>query len=239
MQESCPHPPSIYSAGASRFALALLLLPGSWSHAANHFVRAGASGAGVDWARAYGQLPATLMRDDTYYVAAGQYPAYSFNTPGSGLTTIKKATVADHGTVTGWNAAYATGYATFVTLMVERHRRGEQRRHRHAVGQPGLALRLRYEWREARQQRQLESRRGSIQRPIQCVLAVAIHFVPRPRAFVHPHDLLYELILTSPSSRMLGGPGQTLARRGAGCGHLADGDWLTTHAFSTTVHRLG
>src|SRR5262245_4189942 len=75
--------------------------------AATRFVRAGASGAanGSDWTNAYPSLPATLTRGDTYYVAAGTYSGYRFSTPASGTTliTIKKATVADHGTNTGWS----------------------------------------------------------------------------------------------------------------------------------------
>ena len=95
-----------------------LLLLGSLSHAATHYVRAGASGSGSDWANAYGALPASLVRGDTYYVAAGSYPGYSFNTPASGASyiTVKKATAADHGTATGWNAAYGTGVATFGSI---------------------------------------------------------------------------------------------------------------------------
>lgn len=87
------------------------------SHAANRYVRAGASGAnnGTDWTNAYTTLPATLTRGDTYYIADGTYGYYKFNTANSGTTYIyvKKATVADHGTGTGWTDTYGDGTATF------------------------------------------------------------------------------------------------------------------------------
>ena len=95
--------------------LTLLLTPiliGTVSaQAANHFVLAGALGnkSGNDWTNAYTTLPATLIRGDIYYIGAGSYPAYTFDDPHSGTTfiTIKKATVADHGTDVGWQASYA------------------------------------------------------------------------------------------------------------------------------------
>lgn len=93
----------------------LAMFAASGAQAADHFVRAGASGTGTDWSNAYGSLPATLVRGDTYYVAAGSYPGRTFGTAASGTTpiTIKKATVSDHGTATGWNDAYGTGQAAF------------------------------------------------------------------------------------------------------------------------------
>jgi hypothetical protein len=98
-----------------RFIFTILLVSGqllaNHAFAANHYVRAGASGngSGNDWSNAYPSLPQTLVRGDTYYVAAGNYPAYYFNDPlsGSSLITIKKAIASDHGTDTGWQAAYA------------------------------------------------------------------------------------------------------------------------------------
>lgn len=86
------------------------------SLAAVHCVRAGASGTGTgsDWANAYTTLPTHLTRGDTYYVAAGNYSAHDFNDPDSGSTliTVRAATTSDHGTDTGWNAAYQ-GQAVF------------------------------------------------------------------------------------------------------------------------------
>lgn len=78
----------------------------------NCYVRSGATGAatGADWNNAYTALPATLTRGTTYYIAGGTYPGYTANTPASGTTaiTIQAATVASHGTSTGWSSSYAT-----------------------------------------------------------------------------------------------------------------------------------
>jgi hypothetical protein len=53
-------------------AVVLIALP-TMASAANHYVRAGASGngSGADWTNAYTDLPGSLTRGDTYYVAAG------------------------------------------------------------------------------------------------------------------------------------------------------------------------
>lgn len=95
--------------------IALMILSGSISWAADQYVRAGANGTGSDWANAYGKLPATLVRGNTYYVADGSYPGYNFSTPVSGATTItvKKATASAHGTSTGWDSSYGDGVATW------------------------------------------------------------------------------------------------------------------------------
>ena len=95
----------------------LLLLP-SFALASNHYVRAGAAGngSGADWTNAYTDLPASMVRGDTYYVAAGTYSGHAFDDAPSGtaVITIKAATAADHGTVTGWSSNYV-GQATFRT----------------------------------------------------------------------------------------------------------------------------
>lgn len=97
-------------------ALAACMLP-AFASAATHYVRADATGAnnGSDWANAYKTLPSTLVRGDIYYVADGAYAARTFADPVSGSTpiTIKKATVADHGTNTGWSNTYGDGQAVF------------------------------------------------------------------------------------------------------------------------------
>lgn len=100
--------------------VALTLLTGLDAHAANWYVRAGAAGNGTDWNNAYPSLPATLVRGDTYYVADGSYPGRTFGTAVSGTTpiTIKKATVADHGTTTGWVDSYGVGQASFTSGFV-------------------------------------------------------------------------------------------------------------------------
>ena len=99
---------------AAPIILLLAVMPG-W--AADHYVRAGATGnaSGSDWSNAYTALPATLQRGTTYYVASGSYPAHTFNDPESGtsLITIKKASAQDHGTDVGWQAGYGTGQAVF------------------------------------------------------------------------------------------------------------------------------
>ena len=91
------------------------------SQAANKYVRPGATGSnnGTDWTNAYLSLPSALVRGDTYYVAAGSYPAHTFGDPQSGTLTItvKKATAADHGTASGWQATYGTGQATFNSVI--------------------------------------------------------------------------------------------------------------------------
>lgn len=87
------------------------------AEAADRFVRQGASGtgSGSDWTNAYTTLPATLQRGDTYYIADGTYGGYTFDDPAASATytTIKKATVADHGTNTGWISTYGDGQAIF------------------------------------------------------------------------------------------------------------------------------
>ena len=94
---------------------ALLVLP-CIGNAASHYVRQAATGnsTGSDWNNACQSFTglcaaSSLVRGDTYYIAAGNYSATSFNTPASGtsLITIKKATVDDHGTDAGWSTAYA------------------------------------------------------------------------------------------------------------------------------------
>jgi hypothetical protein len=92
----------------------VLVIGTASAQAQTFYVRAGASGSGGDWANAYSALPATLVRGATYYVAAGTYGGYTFDDPesGSSVITIKKASAADHGTNTGWQAAYAN-QATF------------------------------------------------------------------------------------------------------------------------------
>ncbi|MBI3729189.1 MAG: hypothetical protein HY254_12760 [Burkholderiales bacterium] len=90
------------------------------AHAADRYIRAGAKGNGSDWANAYPSLPSTLVRGDTYYIADGAYVGRAFGTAVSGTTpiTIKKATVADHGTSVGWTDTYGDGQATFSSGFV-------------------------------------------------------------------------------------------------------------------------
>jgi hypothetical protein len=95
------------------FALLFVALPVS---ATNHYVRAGAAGtaSGADWTNAYTALPASLVRGDLYYISKGNYASHNFNDADSGATTIevRAATIADHGTATGWMDSYQ-GQAVF------------------------------------------------------------------------------------------------------------------------------
>lgn len=81
------------------------------------YVRKGAAGAGTgdNWTDAYDELPATLQRGWTYYIADGAYGSYTFNDPvnGSLVISIKKATLADHGTNNGWVDSHGDGQAVF------------------------------------------------------------------------------------------------------------------------------
>src|SRR5262249_48377802 len=102
--------------------------------AGRHYVRAGASGSGdgTDWNNACPDFsgacaPANLVRGDVYYVAAGRYTNQTFDTPESGalVIMIRKATLTDHGSASGWMNGFAgqavitgantvtTGYWTF------------------------------------------------------------------------------------------------------------------------------
>jgi hypothetical protein len=101
--------------------LAMFFLDAMKAEAANRYVRTSATGAnnGTDWTNAYISLPSSLTRGDTYYVADGTYSSHTFNDPTSGtkVITIKKATVAEHGTETGWSDAYGDGQAVFLNVI--------------------------------------------------------------------------------------------------------------------------
>ena len=108
-----------FSARLFPLVLTACLLP-AFAHAANQYVRPGATGAnnGADWANALSKLPASLTRGDTYYLANGSYGSYVFNTANSGASTItiKKAVESDHGTATGWSSSYGDGQSVFSNL---------------------------------------------------------------------------------------------------------------------------
>jgi len=85
------------------------------AHAANHYVRQGASGTatGADWTNACTDFTGScavgsLVRGDTYYVATGSYSSRTFSTAASGTTLIiiRGATASDHGTDTGWSSSF-------------------------------------------------------------------------------------------------------------------------------------
>jgi len=108
--------------------LLLLIAIPSWAADTLFYIRDGATGTYATtqcdtWAadRACDDLPATLSRGttgSTYYIADGNYSGYQFTTStapvsGTNIITVKKATVADHGTGTGWDNAYGDGQAVF------------------------------------------------------------------------------------------------------------------------------
>jgi hypothetical protein len=101
----------------SSLVLAFVCLIPTFSEAANQYVRPGATGRndGSDWVNAYTKLPTSLKRGDSYYLAGGSYGGYIFADPVSGaaITTIKKATIADHGSTVGWLDAYGAAQAQF------------------------------------------------------------------------------------------------------------------------------
>lgn len=99
--------------------LMLSLLVVSNGIAANVCIRDGGTGDGSAWDNALDDLPATLTRGDTYYVADGNYATYTVNDAVSGVLviTIKKATIADHGTETGWVSTYGDGQAVFSSVF--------------------------------------------------------------------------------------------------------------------------
>ncbi len=107
----------------ARLMLVVFIIP-NLGLAANHYVRAGATGKndGSDWNNAWASLPAGLVRGDTYYIADGNYPGYTFDDAeaGSAYIYVKKAIPSDHGTDTGWNSSYGDGQAFFGVFTFQR-----------------------------------------------------------------------------------------------------------------------
>jgi hypothetical protein len=102
--------------------IAILLFGAINLHAqTTYYVRAGATGAnsGSDWNNAYDQIPSSLVRGATYYIADGSYGNIKFDDPVSGtlVITIKKATSLDHGTATGWSNSYGDGQADLGSVV--------------------------------------------------------------------------------------------------------------------------
>jgi hypothetical protein len=88
----------------------------------NVYIRSGGTGSGTSWSDARGSLP-TLARNTTYWCGGGlSLGNISFTTANSGTSpvVIRKATIADHGTETGWNNSYASGQSTFGQILVQR-----------------------------------------------------------------------------------------------------------------------
>ena len=105
----------LISMGIRSSAIVLIALA-SPAWAANHYIRAGATGSstGNDWLNAYTDIPATLIRNDTYYIAGGNYGKHTFNSiAGTSYVYLKKATAAECGAVNGWQASYESNQAVF------------------------------------------------------------------------------------------------------------------------------
>ena len=105
------------NAGAITVSSPVSVTVGAPPNGGFRYIRPGATGAntGADWANAYTQLPSSLVRGVTYYLADGSYPNYTFDDPQAGtkVITMKKATATDHGTSTGWQAGYGDGQASW------------------------------------------------------------------------------------------------------------------------------
>ena len=99
-----------------RWLVLFFMLVSSFAQAATFYVKPTASGSGngSDWTNALGAA-FTPARGNVYYLADGSYGARTYTVANSGTSTItlKKATVADHGTSTGWSDALGDGQADF------------------------------------------------------------------------------------------------------------------------------
>src|SRR4051812_15454983 len=79
----------------------------------SYYIRSEATGnkTGDDWNNAFTDLPISMVRGATYYVAGGAYTnaIYNLSTPALGTNWIRiwKASTNDHGTEVGWNDLYA------------------------------------------------------------------------------------------------------------------------------------
>src|SRR3990167_363099 len=100
------------------FWISLLFTSAFSLHAADVYIRQGASGdgSGSDWTNARTSI-GSMARGNTYWLADGAYTSPALNVAQSGTTliTLKKATVASHGTSTGGSDTYGDGQATFST----------------------------------------------------------------------------------------------------------------------------
>ena len=106
-----------------KYSLALfLLLFSANAFAANHYIRAGATGAnnGSSWANAWSTFSTvTWTRGDTYYVAGGTYNGnISITTGLSGLNwiIIKKANAADNGSNPEWDICICLRRINFFSI---------------------------------------------------------------------------------------------------------------------------
>lgn len=113
---------NMFKINLTKFAIILLVLSfPTLSFAANHYIRAGASGngSGDNWTNAHTTFPSNLVRGDTYFVAGGTYGGQGFDTAPSGTNYvyIVKATPGNHGTDVGWSDTYGTSVANFTSTV--------------------------------------------------------------------------------------------------------------------------
>ena len=82
------------------------------------YIRSGVTGGdGSNWTKALADLPSTLVRGTTYYVADGTYSSHTFpSVTGTDNITIKKATASAHGLASDWVSTYGDGQAVFGPL---------------------------------------------------------------------------------------------------------------------------
>lgn len=104
----------------------MLALMSAGAHAANVFVRQGATGngSGADWNNALTNIPSTPVRGNVYYIADGAYSfPYPLATPANGTQTIEfrkcSATDGISSVATGFQAAYCDGQATFNSVKLD------------------------------------------------------------------------------------------------------------------------
>lgn len=103
------------------FLALIFILFASNVYAVDVYIRDGASGTGTSWANALDDLPSTLVRGYTYYIADGSYGDWFLGTAVSGETyiTIKKATQSSHGSdSTTWSNTYGDGQATINSVKI-------------------------------------------------------------------------------------------------------------------------
>jgi hypothetical protein len=89
-------------------SLLILIFHSTNAQAADKYVIKGASGSGASWSDAWGELSSVSwsgMSGFTLWVAAGNYTT-DFPQVNVANLTIKRATVAAHGTSTGWSDSY-------------------------------------------------------------------------------------------------------------------------------------
>jgi hypothetical protein len=77
----------------------------------------GTGACNTNWSNACNDLPTTLVRGATYYVAGGRYARHTLSTAESGTTriTIAAATDASHGSDTGWSSTFDDTPAIFAS----------------------------------------------------------------------------------------------------------------------------